>query len=75
VMPGDRDDRVVPAHSFKYAAELQYKQTGGRPKLIRIETRAGHGAGKPTALTIAELADIYSFMFYNMGLEPKFQEK
>ena len=75
VMTGDHDDRVVPAHSFKYAAELQYKQAGGRPKLIRIETRAGHGAGKPTALTIAELADIYSFMFYNMGLEPKFQEK
>ena len=75
VMTGDHDDRVVPAHSFKYIAELQYKQPAGRPKLIRIETRAGHGAGKPTALTIAELADIYSFMFYNMGLTPKFKEK
>lgn len=75
VLTGDHDDRVVPAHSFKYAAELQHSQPGGRPKLIRIETRAGHGAGKPTALTIAELADIYSFAFYNMGLEPKFSEK
>lgn len=72
VMTGDHDDRVVPAHSFKYIAELQYKQPKGAPKLIRIETRAGHGAGKPTALAIAELADMYAFILYNMGVTPKF---
>lgn len=72
VMTGDHDDRVVPAHSFKYIAELQYKQPKGAPKLVRIETRAGHGAGKPTSLAIAELADMYAFMFYNMDFTPKF---
>lgn len=72
VMTGDHDDRVVPAHSFKYIAELQYKQPDGAPKLVRIETRAGHGAGKPTSLLIAELADMYSFIFYNLGETPKF---
>ncbi len=72
VMTGDHDDRVVPAHSFKYIAQLQYAQPKGAPKLVRIETRAGHGAGKPTALAIAELADMYSFILYNMRYTPKF---
>ncbi|MFO8021996.1 MAG: prolyl oligopeptidase family serine peptidase [Perlabentimonas sp.] len=64
----DRDDRVVPAHSYKYIAALQDKQRkGANPKLIRIQTRAGHGAGKPMSLVIEETADIYSFIFYNMS--------
>ena len=71
VTTGDHDDRVVPAHSFKFAAALQEAQTGEKPALIRIETSAGHGAGKPTAKVIQEQADIYSFMFYNMGLNVK----
>lgn len=70
VTTADHDDRVVPAHSFKYIATLQELQPNGTPKLIRIETRAGHGAGKPTSLAIAEQADIYAFMFYNMGVTP-----
>jgi prolyl oligopeptidase len=71
VTTGDHDDRVVPAHSFKFAAALQAAQTGEHPALIRIETAAGHGAGKPTAKVIQEQADIYAFMFYNMGLKMK----
>ena len=71
VTTGDHDDRVVPAHSFKFAAALQEAQTGDKPALIRIETSAGHGAGKPTAKVIQEAADIMSFMFYNMGVVPK----
>lgn len=69
VTTGDHDDRVVPAHSFKFAAELQAKQTGGNPVLIRIETNAGHGAGTPTSKTIDQYADIFAFTLYNMGLE------
>ncbi|TVZ26339.1 prolyl oligopeptidase [Gillisia sp. Hel_I_86] len=69
VTTGDHDDRVVPAHSFKFAAELQEKQAGNNPVLIRIETKAGHGAGKPTAMIIDEYADIFSFTLYNMGFE------
>jgi prolyl oligopeptidase len=69
ITTGDHDDRVVPAHSFKFAAELQEKQTGSNPVLIRIETKAGHGAGKPTTLIIAEQADIFAFTLYNMGFE------
>lgn len=69
VTTGDHDDRVVPAHSFKFAAELQSKQTGPNPALIRIETKAGHGAGKPTAMVIEEQADIFGFTLYNMGYE------
>ena len=69
VTTGDHDDRVVPAHSFKFAAELQAKQSGGNPTLIRIETNAGHGAGTPVAKTIEQFADIYSFTLYNMGYE------
>lgn len=69
VTTGDHDDRVVPAHSFKFAAELQEKQAGNNPVLIRIETKAGHGAGKPTAMIIDEYADIFAFTLYNMGFD------
>ncbi len=69
VTTGDHDDRVVPAHSFKFAAELQAKQSGDNPVLIRIETNAGHGAGKPTSMIIKEYADLYAFTLYNMGFE------
>jgi prolyl oligopeptidase len=69
VTTGDHDDRVVPAHSFKFAAELQEKQAGTNPTLIRIETKAGHGAGKPTSMIIDEYADIFAFTLYNMGYE------
>ncbi|MEL0651720.1 prolyl oligopeptidase family serine peptidase [Algibacter sp. TI.3.09] len=67
VTTGDHDDRVVPAHSFKFAAELQSKQTGSNPTLIRIETDAGHGAGTPISKTIEQYADIYGFTLFNMG--------
>ncbi|TDN88162.1 prolyl oligopeptidase [Salegentibacter sp. 24] len=69
VTTGDHDDRVVPAHSFKFAAELQDKQAGDNPTLIRIETNAGHGAGKPTKMIIEEYADIFGFTLYNMGFD------
>lgn len=72
ITTADHDDRVVPAHSFKFAATLQEKNTGPNPMLIRIDSKAGHGAGKPTAKVIEEQADIYAFLFYNMGVEPKF---
>jgi len=67
VTTGDHDDRVVPAHSFKFAAELQSKQQGNNPTVIRIETNAGHGAGTPVSKTIEQYADIFGFTFYNMG--------
>jgi prolyl oligopeptidase len=69
VTTGDHDDRVVPAHSFKFAAELQAKQAGANPVLIRIETNAGHGAGKPVSKTIEEAADLQAFTLYNMGIQ------
>lgn len=69
ITTGDHDDRVVPAHSFKFAAELQSKQTGNNPTLIRIETNAGHGAGTPVAKTIEQYADIFGFTLYNMGIK------
>ena len=69
VTTGDHDDRVVPAHSFKFAAELQAKQAGSNPVLIRIETNAGHGAGKPVSKTIEEAADLQAFTLYNMGVQ------
>ena len=69
VTTADHDDRVVPAHSFKYAAALQDAQTGNNVKIIRIDSKAGHGAGKPISKVIEEQADIYSFILYNMGLE------
>lgn len=71
VLTGDHDDRVVPAHSFKFAATLQEKQQGSNPTLIRIDVNAGHGAGKPTSKLIEEQTDIWSFVFYNLGVEPK----
>ena len=67
ITTGDHDDRVVPAHSFKFAAELQSKQTGINPTLIRVETNAGHGAGTPVSKIIDQYADIFGFTFYNMG--------
>ncbi|MDE6509210.1 MAG: prolyl oligopeptidase family serine peptidase, partial [Muribaculaceae bacterium] len=70
VTTADHDDRVVPAHSFKYAAALQAADTGSAPKLIRIDTDAGHGGGKPTSKVLDEYADIYSFIFYNLGITP-----
>ncbi|WP_425428172.1 prolyl oligopeptidase family serine peptidase [Algibacter marinivivus] len=69
ITTGDHDDRVVPAHSFKFAAELQSKQTGNNPTLIRIETDAGHGAGTPVSKTIEQYVDIFCFTLYNMGFE------
>ncbi len=69
ITTGDHDDRVVPAHSFKFAAELQAKQAGDAPTLIRIETNAGHGAGTPASKTIEQYADIYGFILFNMGFE------
>ena len=69
VTTGDHDDRVVPAHSFKFAAELQAKQAGSNPVLIRIETNAGHGAGKPVSKTIEEAADLQAFTLYTMGIQ------
>ncbi len=72
VTTGDHDDRVVPAHSFKFAAELQSKNPkNANPLLIRIDVNAGHGAGKPVSKTIEENADIQAFTLYNMGLSPK----
>jgi len=67
VTTGDHDDRVVPAHSFKFAAELQEKQASANPVLIRIDINAGHGAGKSLAATIQEICDIQAFTLYNMG--------
>jgi prolyl oligopeptidase len=69
VTTSDHDDRVFPAHSFKYAAALQDAQAGDAPVLIRIETKAGHGAGKPTAKVIQEQADIYGFLVKNLGIK------
>ena len=69
ITTADHDDRVVPAHSFKYAATLQEHQQGDNPVLIRIETSAGHGAGKPTSKSIEEAADILSFMLWNMRMQ------
>jgi prolyl oligopeptidase len=68
VTTGDHDDRVVPAHSFKFAAQLQKVNDGNNPTLIRIDTKAGHGAGKPTAMVIQEYADKFAFALYNMGI-------
>ena len=71
VTTADHDDRVVPAHSFKFAAMLQACNDGTNPTLIRIETKAGHGAGKPIAKVLEEQADIYGFIMYNLGMELK----
>jgi prolyl oligopeptidase len=75
VTTADHDDRVVPAHSFKFISELQTKGAPGNPYMIRIETKAGHGAGKPTSKVIEEWADKYAFTLYNMGVEPKLEKE
>jgi prolyl oligopeptidase len=68
VTTADTDDRVVPGHSFKYAAAIQKAQAGDAPVLIRIETRAGHGTGKPTEMIIEEYADRWAFVAENLGM-------
>jgi len=68
ILTGDHDDRVVPAHSFKFAATLQKNNFGSNPMLIRVDVNAGHGAGKPTDKQIAEFADMWSFVFFNLGM-------
>jgi prolyl oligopeptidase len=70
VTTADHDDRVVPGHSFKFAAALQAAQGGDAPVLIRIETKAGHGAGKPTAKIIEEAADRWAFLVRVLGMRP-----
>jgi prolyl oligopeptidase len=69
VLTADTDDRVVPGHSFKYAAALQAADLGPQPRLIRIDTRSGHGSGKPTDKLIAEFADMYGFIAHHTGLK------
>ncbi|MCB9780992.1 MAG: S9 family peptidase [Alphaproteobacteria bacterium] len=71
ITTADHDDRVVPAHSFKFAAALQHAQGGPAPVLIRVETRAGHGGGKPTTMVIEELADRYAFLFRALDMQPQ----
>ena len=75
VTTADHDDRVVPAHSFKFAATLQEYHAGNNPVLIQIETDAGHGAGTPISKTIAQVADRYSFAWYNMGIIPEIAQE
>ena len=72
VFTADHDDRVVPAHSFKFIATLQEKNTGPNPVLIRIESKAGHGAGTPVSKVIEQVADQWAFMFYNMDVKPAY---
>ena len=72
VTTADHDDRVVPAHSFKYAAALQNSDIGDKPHLIRIESNAGHGGGKPLDKTIEEVTDMFSFIFFNMGVDVRY---
>ena len=71
VTTADHDDRVVPAHSFKFAATLQQDQGGKAPVLIRIDSKAGHGGGKPLAKQIEENADVYGFIMHEMGMKVK----
>jgi prolyl oligopeptidase len=73
VETADHDDRVFPAHSFKYIAAMQEKYKGKNPILLRVETKVGHGTGSTTSKTIERYTDMYSFMFYNMGIEPEFK--
>src|SRR5690606_36508074 len=72
VFTADHDDRVVPAHSFKFISTLQQAQQGEAPVLIRVETNAGHGAGKPTSMVIDEQADKWAFFFKNVGVVPTY---
>jgi prolyl oligopeptidase len=69
ILTADHDDRVVPAHSFKFAAGLQAAQGGEAPVLIRIETKAGHGAGKPISKTIEDTTDEWSFLVKSLGMK------
>jgi len=71
ITTADHDDRVVPAHSFKFAAALQAAQAGPAPTLIRIDVKAGHGAGKPTAKLIEEAADKWAFLVKSLGVKPR----
>ena len=71
VTTSDHDDRVVPGHSFKFAARLQQSQQGQNPTLIRIETKAGHGAGKPTSKIIEQVADQWAFLVKHLRMEPR----
>jgi len=73
ITTADHDDRVVPAHSFKYAAAMQAAQSGPNPVLIRIDTKSGHGASSTTK-AIEQTADLYSFIFYNLGITPKYNK-
>ncbi|MEL6547985.1 MAG: prolyl oligopeptidase family serine peptidase, partial [Myxococcota bacterium] len=69
VITADHDDRVVPGHSYKFTAALQHANTAKRPVMIRIETKAGHGAGVPTEKKIAEVADSYAFLLHHLNYE------
>ncbi|MEY3221493.1 MAG: hypothetical protein RLZZ203_349, partial [Cyanobacteriota bacterium] len=75
ITTADHDDRVVPAHSFKFAAALQAAHNGGAPVLIRIETKAGHGAGKPTTKIIEEAADKWGFLVRVLGISNSIPSK
>ncbi len=68
ILTGDHDDRVVPAHSFKFAATLQEYNQSENPIVIRIDTNAGHGSGKPTSKQTAEYSDMWSFIFHQLGM-------
>ena len=70
VTTADHDDRVVPAHSFKFAARLQATHKGDRPVLLRVETNAGHGAGKPIGKILDEQADKWAFVLHELGAQP-----
>ena len=73
ITTADHDDRVVPAHSFKFAAQLQHVHAGDTPVLIRIDTDAGHGAGKPISKIIDEQADKWAFLFFNTNTTPIYE--
>jgi prolyl oligopeptidase len=73
VMTADHDDRVVPAHSFKFISTLQPAQQGDVPVLIRVQVQAGHGAGMPTNMIIDQQADKWAFFFHSMGVTPTFK--
>ncbi len=75
ITTADHDDRVVPAHSFKFAATMQAAQAGDAPVLIRIDTTAGHGAGKPVSKLIDEVTDQYSFLVRNLNMHPNLPAK
>ncbi len=75
VMTGDHDDRVVPAHSFKFAATLQENNASTKPTLIRIDSKAGHGAGKPIGKAIEAQTDMWSFVMWNLGMKPLFSKQ